>query len=130
MVVIIKKVSLTIPGNERYQHFIGGTDFDAGDIIDIETSMGRAAKEVTVVCGIYDTITIRFNAMQIQYAEIVDNQFVDRQEPRRDYSNPVTIIDESMEPVVLNAGESFTFNNVCKNIQITALTGNPEITVE
>lgn len=132
MTTIIKKVSPAIPEGERYLHLIGGTDFVNGDVIDILASIGRTAKQVTIVCDIYSDITIRFNAVQIKYPEINDNQFQgDRGGERRlDYDNPIEIIDDTVSAVALGNGDSFTFDNPCRNIQVTALNGAVEITAE
>jgi hypothetical protein len=130
MTTIVKKVSPAVPAGERYLHLIGGTDFANGDVIDILASLGGTAKQISIVCDAYSSITIRFNAIQIKYPEVVDNQFVDRQEPRKDYSNPIEIIDTTVHEIALANGDVFTFDKPCRNIQVTALSGAPEITAE
>lgn len=130
MAQVIKKVGKLVPKTESYQVFIGGGDFGAGDIIDIEASLGRPAREVTIVCGASDSIEIRFNAQHTLYPEVNDNQFQgDRGGERRlDYNQPRVILDETMQVVNLNNNEMFTFNNTCRNIQVVAIYGTPEIT--
>lgn len=131
MPTLVKKVDKTVPVAERYQKFVGYTDFGTGDLIDVEASLGRPASETTIVCGSGDTITVRFNAVHVLYPEVNDNQFQgDRGGERRfDYDSPVLVEDESQTEILVGNDEVFTFDRLCRNIRVIAATGSPEITV-
>lgn len=131
MAQVIKKVGSLVPRDERYQKFVGTTDFVATDIIDIEASIGNAAREVTIVCGAGDSIEVRFNAQHTLYPEVNDNQFQgDRGGERRfDYDSPTLKLDETQSTVTVGNNETYVFDKTCRNIQVVALTANPEITV-
>ena len=132
MAIKVKKVGKETPPTQRVQSFIGNTDFVAGDIIDVEASLrGCVAREATIVCEAGEDIEVRFNAHQRVFPEINDNQFQgDRGGERRlDCDNPVDIIDEKQETVIVGADQTFTLPKQVKNIQIVSVSYAPRIIV-
>lgn len=98
MADIVKKVSRTLPSNERLLK-ITETDAGAGDVIMVRESLGRTAANVLIDATA--AITVRFN--------VYHTVFPASQTP---YGSPnlgagQRIMDESNATVELEAGEAF-----------------------
>lgn len=126
-----KRVDSGIPSELRRQTFVGGTDFAAADVIDIEGSLGRPARKVVIETAAGESITVRFNAQRVIYPnnETLANTF-DYKNFIPDLENGVTVTDTSLPTQVVGPSESYEHEYNVKNIQVTALTNTPTIYVE
>lgn len=124
MANITKAIDRLVPVQERCQVFTG-SDAVQGDILLIRGSLGKSARQMVLNNTSIGDMSLRFNVRHIQYPSRGPNTGLHWNQGMRNVSLPTDVIIESMTPVVVEAGTSFSLQNdiPVNDIQLVGASG-------
>lgn len=130
MSTVIKKVNRGISSELRTQSFTKA-DVAQGDIIDVNTSLGRPARLVRVT-NTSDGLSLRFNVMNTVYHQYGDagTAGLAFQEGQPIMASGVQYIDRTGALVSFAANTSRDFSLSVNDIEVVTISGQVEIFVE